>query len=179
MIYTNVPAEPAPTFYNFTIVDIIAIIIGVVNTILVVVIFYSQKSQTTKIEKHHDRLGWYETFGFQQRINDLINNITIFRDSIMNIIDNGCSLDKANDCYTVFSQKVSTFKYDFLDVVEVVDKKLINELTDQLDLVKDKAVSVFDILISQDNNKKRKVESLAIEMRKIVIRVGVNVSLFK
>lgn len=162
--------------------SIFGVCIGAVNLIFVTIFALIEGKRIGKIEKHHDRANWYETFNLHDDTYSLVLSSDVFKQKMLVLI--GSKQKKiANEAVVIknnFVEELFKYKDKFLSIVEVIDKDRVEELTNHLNEIEDIAINLLNNVINAKNKEEAiaSVNESASLIKKRIIEIGFKLSVF-
>lgn len=159
--------------------NIVMAIASVLNLIIIIKIFFSERSTNKKKEEKIQKKSWYGLFGIENLTIQLSKEINFLKEKTADFYSGKLTQEDYKTNFKEVENKLLEYKNEFLTIVDCINPEMVNSLTDEFGVIQD---LLYDLLVKciGDKNTDNKISSqeriiYIDKVRKRIIKMSVKI----
>ena len=155
-------------------------IASVVNLFVIIWIFLKERAESRKKIAYDKRDRWYNSLGLNDLTTNFSNKINELKEKSIGFFKDEIKQQEYIKIYKNFDNDFLKYKNEYLTIVDCVDSKLTNRLTEDFQQIQDDLYKIVSIMLGDKNlMSNSNPQDIIIKfdnIRKSIIKMSININ---
>ena len=155
-------------------------IASVANLFVIIWIFLKERAESRKKIAYDKRDMWYKSLGLNDLTTNFSNEINKLKEKSLSFFKDEMEQQEYIKIYKNFDNEFLKYKNEYLTIVDCVDSKLTNKLTEEFQQIQDELYKIVSVMLGDKNlmanSNPQEIIINFDNIRKSIIKMSININ---